>query len=166
MTIFSADESMVCYSADQDKSLNPEETKLNAEKVLSTWHRDTVQVIDRKSIIPGSYSAEVQAGWAFGSGKGLTAAQARASAAMECIERLSWLDFDYENAPGYRYASYNDLLSEGLPLVPDSYFFMNFTKESFILRPLVGAVLPPIPSLDELERNSSVVGYSFVPPFL
>ncbi len=130
MTIFSADESMVRHSTDQDKALNPEETKIKAEEVLTKWHGDSVRVIDRSPIIPGSYSAEVHAGWAFGSGKGLTASQARASAAMECIERLSWLDFDYENDPNYRYASYNDLQAEGLPLVPESYFFMNFTARA------------------------------------
>lgn len=59
-------------------------------------------------------------------GKGVTDAQARASALMEFCERYSHINFNYKRAPGYVVKSFSEMSRAKADVVPRSYFLSNF----------------------------------------
>ena len=120
------------YTHDQDKVVEPTATVAKAmarlEQLGEEGAAPTIAV--RAVPIAGAYSFGASTAALATSGKGLTPAQAQASAVMEFCERYSWLHFDYASRPDYRFTSYEALLQRGVRTVVPSYFLNNFADLS------------------------------------
>lgn len=97
------------YTLAQDKAIDPKVTYKRAVRALNRSFPEkgaSLKVI--KEVDPifvydyGDASLNMH-------GKGMTKDQAMASAVMEYLERVSYLNFDYESDKGYITSSYNDL---------------------------------------------------------
>ncbi len=121
------------FNGSLDKCRPPAETVAHIKETLPLLAPGKELVsLKRQAVINASYSFKTSFDGFAASGKGLEEAQAEASGLMELTERLSWLNFAYKEAPGYRLASYNELAQEGIPLVDKDYFLANLRdKEAF-----------------------------------
>ena len=118
------------YTFDQDKTELPEYT---VKRVLDALNRfSSRQQSPRVCPFFGNAELPVTAahsvrfhGHLFGaSGKGLSLEQCKASAAMEYLERYSWLHFNYREADGFTLAGYDDIKKVHRTVSPE-YFIHN-----------------------------------------
>lgn len=116
------------YQVDQDKFIHPKITYRKAYKALvgafSQKEFKLIKVKETDSYNVYSFSD----GTLTTHGKGATSHQAKASAIMEFVERISWLNYDYQNAPGYIKASYNRLSTENDISGIDRAFYVSYSK--------------------------------------
>lgn len=101
--------SLKSYTLAQDKAIDPKVTYKRAVRALDRCFSEkgaSLKVI--KEVAPifvydyGDESLNMH-------GKGMTKDQAMASAVMEYLERVSYLNFDYLGDKGYNLSSYNDM---------------------------------------------------------
>jgi len=105
---FHLDSALKQYTYDQDKSLDPKMTYKKAFQALEKTFPEkeiSLKVINAKDFNIYDFGD----GSLMSHGKGATQEQSKASAIMEFLERMSWLHFDYKNAPGHQKTSFNNL---------------------------------------------------------
>ncbi len=119
------------FNGSLDKCRPPAETVARIKETLPLLSAGKQLISEkRQPVINGSYSFKTSFDGFAASGKGLEEAQAEASGLMELAERLSWLNFAYRDAPGYRIASYNELSEEKGPLLSADYFLANLKDKA------------------------------------
>ena len=116
------------YTLDQDKVITPDETIKKALEIISS-----IPNVSGFSVIENTNTGVLErfvcsSNEIDTSGKGITNEQCKASALMEYIERYSWMNFDYKNAPGYQNASYSQIRSGDVETVKEDYFLSNYIQ--------------------------------------
>lgn len=97
------------YKVDQDKYIHPKATFRNTLRTLKRAFPEKNFNFKELRITEGISTFDFTDGFLNQHGKGATKDQAKASAIMEFAERLSWINFDYKNSPGYIKTSFNEL---------------------------------------------------------
>ena len=117
------------YKVDQDKYIHPKATSRNTLRTLKKAFPEKDFNLKEIKIDEYISTFDFTDGFINQHGKGATKDQAKASAIMEFTERLSWVNFDYKNAPGYIQTSFNELRKNNDIENIEKCFFIHYSKK-------------------------------------